>query len=475
MPVISKFFEPDSIAIIGSFREGFFGSHVMIKTLREAGFKGDIYPVNPSYREVLGIRVFPSVAAVPAGIDLAFIMVGCDTVPMIIGECASKGVRAVVVVSDGFAERNEKGARLQEEIVDIARRAGIRIIGPNTAGIVNTANGFNPCPYEAGYSKIKEGPVAICSQTGMTNPQAYPYADLGYGISKICDFGNKCDVDECDLLEYLGNDPATGVISMYLESIRNGRRFLETAKRVTPRKPVLVLKSGRTPEGARASASHTGSMAVDDRIFDAACRQAGIIRLEKFSELFEVPKIFALQPPPGGNRLGIVSYTGGVGVLATDEALKYGLAMARLTDDTAETLNSIFPGLGETPVDLGPVAAARAAGFMDLYPRVLEAVSADGNIDCLLNIIWSNSSAGESEEIYLNLYRKLKRNCPKPLVTWLYGSSLANTARLARKLEEMGFPVYSDLEAAVKSLGIACRYRIQVRRKGGNVNDPCAD
>ena len=162
-------------------------------------------------------------------------------------------------MADGFAERDLEGKHLQNELVDYAGDHGIRIIGPNTAGVVNTANGFNPCPYEAGYYKLRQGPIAICAQTGMINPQAFPYPNLRFGVSKICDFGNKCDLDECDMLEYLEEDPHTQIISLYLETILDGHRFLETAKRVVARKPVLILKSGRTREGAKASVSHTGA------------------------------------------------------------------------------------------------------------------------------------------------------------------------------------------------------------------------
>lgn len=453
------FFEPGAVAIIGSLREGLFGGRVMIKTLQEAGFRGRIYPVNPSYTEVSGVPVWPTVAALPEKPDLALVMTGAVAVVPVMGELAQKGVRAVVVVSDGFAERDEEGKRRQEELLAVARRAGIRIIGPNTAGIANAANGFNPCPYEAGYARIKAGPVAVCSQTGMTNPQAYPYSDLGYGISKICDLGNKCDVDESDLLEYLANDPATGVISMYVEGIRDGRRFLAAARQTAGRKPVLVLKSGTTAAGARAAVSHTGSLAVDDRVFDAACRQAGIIRLAKFGDLFEIPRIFADQPLPRGNRLGIVSYTGGIGVLAADEAARYGLNMARLSAGAASLLDGIFPGLGQSPVDVGPLMAVlRGEGFAAVYRRILAAVLGDENVDCLVNVMWANPAEHGVEEIYGEIYESLRGECPKPLATWLYGPSPALTASLARRLAAAGFPVFGEMETAVRALGLAWRY-----------------
>jgi acyl-CoA synthetase (NDP forming) len=461
---LALFFEPKSLAVIGSFKEAPFGGYVVVKTLLNSGYAGKIYPVNPSYKEALGLKVYPSVKDVPGGIDLVLIIIGCRSVPKVIEECAEKGVKAAIVVSDGFAERNEEGAALQKEILEIAKKNKMRIIGPNTAGIANPANGLIPCPYIMGYERIKIGGIAICGQTGMINPQAFPYADLHYGVSKICDFGNKSDVDECDMLEYLENDPATKVITMYLESIREGRRFLEISKRVTSKKPVLILKSGRTEEGARVSASHTGSLAVDDQIFNAACKQAGIIRLEKFSEIFELPKIFALQPLPKGNQLGIISYTGGVGVLATDEAEKYGLSSAKLSPETIIKLDAIFPSLGKTIVDIGPGMVV-VTDYMSVYPEILKTVLRDDNIDCLLNIIWIDPS-GSLIEGYIKTYKELQERYQKSIATWIYGPRLPTIDDLTLRLEDLGFPVFSDFEMAIKALGIAWQYVIRKKGEG---------
>jgi acyl-CoA synthetase (NDP forming) len=458
--VMELFFEPRTVAVIGSLKEGYFGGYVVIKTLLNAGFGGKIYPVNPSYQKVLGLKVYPSIKEIPEKIDLVLIMINRRSVPDVMRECAEKGIKAVIVVADGFAERDEEGAKLQNEILEIARKAGIRMIGPNTAGIVNSANGLTPNPYEPGYEKVKSGAVAICAQTGMINPQAFPYADLHYGLSKICDFGNKCDVDECDLLEYLEGDPATKVITMYLESIRDGRRFLKMSRRVAAKKPVLILKSGRTKEGAKVSASHTGALAVDDEIFSAACKQAGIIRLEKFHELFELPKIF-LQPLPKGNRLGIVTLTGAVGVLAIDEGAKYGLSAAQLSPETIEKLNAIFPGLGKSVVDIGPPMAV--GSYIAIYPDILETVLADDNVDCLLNIIWT-SPFKEFVEKYLRFYEKLRGNYQTTIATWIYGPSVSLINEMSGRMEDLGFPVFSDVETAIKALGIA--YQYSIRKKG---------
>ncbi len=458
--VMELFFEPQSVAVIGSLKEGYFGGYVAIKTLLNAGFAGKIYPINPSYQEVLGLKVYPSIKEIPEKIDLVLIMINRRSVPDVMRECAEKGIKAVVVVADGFAERDEEGAKLQNEILGIARQAGIRIIGPNTAGIVNSANGLTPNAYEPGYKKMKRGAVAICAQTGMINPQAFPYEDFHYGLSKICDFGNKCDVDECDLLEYLEGDPATKVITMYLESIRNGPRFLKISRRVAAKKPILILKSGRTKEGAKACVSHTGALSVDDQIFSAVCRQAGIIRLEKFHELFELPKIF-LQPLPKGNRLGIITVTGAVGVLAIDEGAKYGLSPARLSPETIEKLNAIYPGLGKSVVDIGPPMAG--SSYVAIYPEILKAVMADDNIDCLLNVIWT-SPFKEFVEESPKFYESLQGNYQKTISTWIYGPSVPLINEMSGRMEDLGFPVFSEAETAVKALGIA--YQYSIRKKG---------
>jgi acyl-CoA synthetase (NDP forming) len=452
---LSLFFEPQSVAVVGSLREGYFGGYVVIKTLLNAEFGGKIYPVNPSYQEILGLKVYSSINEIPEKIDLAIIMINRRSVPDVLRECAGKGIKSVIVVADGFAERDEEGAKLQNEILEIARKSGIRIIGPNTAGIVNSANGLIPDPYEPGYKKVKPGAVAICAQTGMINPQAFPYADLHYGVSKICDYGNKCDVDECDLLEYLENDPATKVITMYLESIQDGQRFLNISRRVTSKKPVLILKSGRTKEGAKVSASHTGALAVDDQIFSAACKQAGIIRLEKFREFFELPKIFSLQPLPKGNRLGIITFTGGVGVLAIDEGAKYGLSVAKLSPGIAKKLNAIFPGLGKTVVDIGPSIAVN--NYITIYNDILKTVLSDDNIDCLFNVIWA-SPFKEFVEEYLKFFGELEGNHQQTIATWIYGPSIPLVNEMSSRMEDLGFPVFSDLEMAIKALGIAYQY-----------------
>ncbi len=453
---VDRFFNPRSVAIIGSFREGYFGGYVIVRSLLKAGYKGEIFPVNPGYQEVHGIKVHPSLLDIPDQTDVAVIMINARSVLSMITQCADRGIRSVVVVSDGFAERDAEGARLQEEMVSLARSLDLRIVGPNTAGVANTANGFNPCPYEAGYYKIRQGVIAICAQSGMINPQAVTYPEMRFGVSKICDFGNKCDVDECDLLDYLEKDDNTAVISMYLESIRNGRGFLKLARQVATRKPVLVLKSGRTGEGAKASESHTGSLAVDDRIFDGVCSQAGVLRLEQFGDIFEMPKIFAAGELPSGNRVGILTVTGGVAVMAIDECAKQGLSLARLGGGSADELEKLFPGLGKNPVDVGPMMAAVPNAF-DLYPRLLDTILQDENVDVLFAVLWA-TPAGDVISKYVETYEGLKARSRKPVVIWIYGPDAGAITELGERMELCGFPVFDTPEKCIRALGLAYKY-----------------
>lgn len=453
---LSTFFEPRSVAVIGSFREGVFGGYVVVKNMMEAGYRGRIYPVNPSYKEVLGLDVYPSVRHIPEKVDLAVIMINARRVPGIIRECAQVDIKSVVMVADGFAERGPAGAELQEEFMSVAGEYGVRVIGPNTAGIANNLNGLNPCPYDAGYAAFKKGTVTICSQTGMINPQAFPYEELRFGISKICDFGNKCDLDECDLLEYLAEDPTTAVIGMSLETVRDGKKFLDVCKKVTSKKPILALKFGTTVEGARASASHTGSLALDDAIFDAACRQAGLLRIQAFRELFELPKIFAYQPLPRGNRFGMVTYTGALGVIAADEGAKFGLTTAHLAPETAERFEAMFPGLGAIPVDIGPMIPT-VKDFSTVYWGIVQAIIEDENVDCLFNVLW-HEAQGKNQKAYLDAYDRLRETARKPVVTWIYGPSSDMVRDLTEKIEDLGFPVFAEPERCMKALGLAYQY-----------------
>ena len=452
---LGAFFEARSVAVIGSFREQWMGGYGVIKNLLNFGFTGKIYPINPSCSDVLGMKAYPGVNQVTDTIDLAIVITPASVVPTIIQQCAQQGIKAAIITSDGFAEAGEEGARLQQELMNIAHHTGIRLIGPNTIGIVSTANTLVTTPYFTGYNKIRKGVIAYAGQTGIVGAQALPLEDCAYSISKMCDFGNKCDVDEIDLLEYLAADSETKVIAMHLEDIKDGRRFINVARRVVSLKPVLMLKPGRTEASIKAVSSHTGSLVGDDKVYDSALKQAGIIRLRTWQEFLEIPKIFASQPLPGGNRVAIVTLTGGVGIMAVDAAVESGLTIAQLSSSTIDKLAELSPRLVGNPIDFG-----QAWTMVKDYPLTLEPVIAtvldDTGVDCAAVILWT-ASMPEIPAI-VDTFRRLRHRVSKPIVVWIYSTKLAVAQELRRELETLGLPTYSNLETAVKALGVAAEY-----------------
>jgi len=454
------FFRPRSIAVFGSFKEGSFAGYPALQQLIGFGFPGNVYPVNPRYDEVLGVKSYGSIVEVPGPVDLVMIMTNAAAVPEIMAQCGEKGVKAAIVVSDGFAEKDGEGATLQRTVVDIARRAGIRIIGPNTAGTMSAQDRIICCAYRSGYEEVTEGPVAIVSQTGLLAPQSVPWTELGWGVSKLIDLANKCDVDESDVLDYLRDDPGVGVIAFHLEDVKDGQRFLRLARQVTRQKPILVLKPGRTQEGARAVASHTGSLAGDDRLFDSLCTQAGIIRVDRWTDLTGFAKALAHQPLPRGNRLGIISATGGGAAMMADTAAQCGLTVARLSAQGSTELKQLYPPGwgGANPVDLGPTMTYHGPGeFASLYRKALDILLADDNVDCIATITVLDL-VGLWKRIHREIAEELAGKVSKPIVSWMCGPSASDVTELVRTMDRLGFPAYLDPETPVRALGAMRRY-----------------
>ena len=450
---VAALFEPRNVAVIGSFKEGWFGAYIVAKQLLDFGFRGKVYPINPNYDSALGLKVYPSVLDVPDPIDLVIVVTAARTLPGIIQQCAQKGVKAAIIVSDGFAERDEAGARLQKDMVAIARRADLRLLGPNTVGVVNTSNGLLTNPYLMEYGNFTPGSISLCSQTGILGSQALPLGDTRYRIGKMCDFGNKCDVNELDMLEYLGNDPQTSVIAMHLEDIKDGQAFLDKARKVTAKKPVIILKPGRTELSAKALASHTGSLAGEDRVYSQALKQAGVIRVDTLRELIEIPKVFAYQNClPSGNRVALITISGGIGVMGIDAAAECGLTPANVTPDTAQKLDKIFTSLGKNPVDFGP-AIPLVPDFAKWYSETVVQVLKDDNVDCAALVMYGGLLLLSMEN-----FAEIRRRVSKPVTMWLYGQRLAAVAEWGGLLDDIGIPVYSEWPTAVKALGIAHQY-----------------
>jgi len=455
------FFEPSSVAVIGSLRMDSGLAFRAISNMLHFGYKGKIYPVNPGYEEVLGLSAYQSVEAVAEPIDQAIVITPPKTVPGIIDQCGNKGVKAVVIVSENFAEIGADGIVLQQHVTEIARSKGIRIVGPNTIGLINSANGFITAPYFIAYDRLPKGNVSYCSQTGFVGPTAQPLFDRGYPINKTCDVGNKCDVNEVDLLNYLANDSTTSAVALHLEDIKDGRAFISAARKLVAKKPLIVMKAGRTLAGGRASASHTGSLAGNDIICDAAFRQAGAIRVNTWQEFWDVPRVFGTQQLPKGNRVGIVTHTGGAGVVATDAAVEAGLVVTNFTDSTLKKLSAFAPRLATNPVDLGPVLSTTDNPFMVQEESVAIAME-DDNVDCVAAATYGGIE-GIMEPI-VQMFTRLKQRCNKPMAVWIYGMKLSAIEETVRELQKQNIPAYIEFETAVKALSVAAHYA-QMRKE----------
>ncbi|HOS96171.1 MAG TPA: CoA-binding protein [Deltaproteobacteria bacterium] len=458
MDRLRGFFHPRGIAVFGSMTEGwFFGGAVVIKELQALGYEGAICPIHPTARTVYGLQVYPDISQVGAEVDLAVIATSCRAVPGILRACGEKGVKAAVVIADNFAEAGPEGEARQEELVAIAREYGIGVIGPNTLGIYKPHSALSTIPYEKGYHlPAARGGLSVITQTGMYGPQATPLNEYRFGVNCIIDLGNMCDIDEVDCLEHLENDPETTVIGIYMEHTRRPRAFLETARRVSAEKPVLCLKGGRSAAAARAMASHTGSIAGSDGLYDALFRQAGIVRVNDYEDLLGVAKAFLAQPLPRGNRLGIVSLTGAIGIQCIDIASQCGLVPGEIGASSRQELLELSPTLTGHPIDLGPASAVSGGDLFGYYERCFDILMADDGIDCIYLNTYISSYI--STEVYGPVFEHMGQNLRKPVTMWAYGPSSEAVARLGDLAERHGIPFYPTTRRAVFALGYLAGY-----------------
>jgi acetate---CoA ligase (ADP-forming) len=454
---LSSFFRPEGIAIFGSMKEEwFFGAAVVVKELQELGYKGAIYPIHPTSTSVYGLKVYPGITQVEGKIDLAVIATSYRSVPGILESCGKKGVKAAVVISDGFAENGEEGRVRQDEILAIAKAKGIRIIGPNTLGIYRPHQGISTIPYEKGYHLPPKGGLSIITQSGMYGPQASAMNEYSFGTNSVIDLGNMCDIDEVDCLEYLGGDHDTTVIGLYMEHTKRPKALLETARRISMSKPILALKGGRSSESAKAMASHTGSISGQDSLYDALFKQAGIIRADDYEDLLEGAKVFLSQPLPQGNRMGIISLTGAIGIQCIDIGAQYGLVPGALSRDSRETLLSISHTLASHPIDLGPATAANGMDLLTYYTRCFDVLMEDSAIDCIYLNLYISSYL--TPDFYKDVLEHMGRNLKKPVVAWSYGPSSDAVRNLGRLIEHHGIPFYLTTRKAIQALGYMVWY-----------------
>ncbi|HYL53480.1 MAG TPA: GNAT family N-acetyltransferase [Acidimicrobiia bacterium] len=446
---IARLLAPRSIALIGASREAGTIGHELLRNLLAFGFQGPVYPVNPSSLSVAGVRAYPTVLDVPDAVDVAIVVVPAALVPEIVEQCARKGVHGLVIISAGFAEVGGDGEARQREIVATARRNGMRIIGPNCLGVVNTAAEVRMNATFAPAPPVR-GSVGFLSQSGGLGIELMARAGaLGIGISEFVSVGNKADVSGNDLLQHWETDPSTKVILFYLESFGNPRKFARLARRVARQKPIVAVKSGRTLAGSRAASSHTAALASPDVAVDALFRQTGVIRVDTLEELLGTAQVLSSQPLPNGPRVAIVSNAGGPGILAADACAGAGLQVGELCDATQRALREFAArdASVRNPVDL--VAGASA----DDFERALRTLLADEQIDAVL-AIFVPPLVTRAADVARAIASAARDAGPKPLVACFLGRE-GVPAELRGDDGRRAVPSFAFPEAAARALGRA--------------------
>lgn len=349
---LGSILNPKTVAVIGASKNFGKWGQLILSNIIAGGFQGKVFPLNPRDDEIFGLKVYKRIGDIPEPVDLVFITTPASIVHDVLDDCGRHGVKGAVIITSGFSEQDDSGKKLEKEIVKLCVQNELAIIGPNTMGII--------CPYShlfatGTHTRPRKGSVAFISQSGNLGNQLIHWAEQqGIGISLFVGSGNEAMLSCNDYLEYLEKDPHTGIIVLYLESVENGPEFIETAKRINARKPIIVLKGGRTDAGRAAAASHTGSMSGENAIFRAACRQAGILDVRVPTELLDLSAAFSSLPLPRGNKVGIVTLGGGWGVVTADECNERGLQVPKLPDEIVERIGKHLPPFWSrgNPVDL---------------------------------------------------------------------------------------------------------------------------
>ncbi len=453
MDDIERFFTPRSIAVVGASRNPIKLGYVLLDNLQRARYRGALYAVNPHPGRILGLPTYASVLDLPEAPDLAILTVPAAAVRDVLEQCCEKGVRAVVIITAGFRETGPAGAQAERELVQLARRYGARLIGPNSVGVINTSIGMNATFAETAPFQYE---VGMLSQSGAIATAILDWArSINMGFSKFVSLGNMADLNEVDFLEYLGQDPETKIIVGYLEGISEGRRFLTVARRVSPEKPIILIKVGATAAGAQAARSHTGALASTEAIVDAAFRQAGVIRATTLAEFFDYILCFSYAPLPRGPHVAVVTNAGGPGVMAADAIERMELTLAQFTAETLDALDRTLPEAAAkaNPVDVLGDAAA------DRYQAALEVVIDDPGVDAVL-VLLTPQRVTEPERT-ARVISHLAREQSKPVIAVFMGGEAVSRGRAM--LDEARVPVYAYPERAVRALAAMVRYSVYLR------------
>lgn len=455
---MKSFMEPESVAIIGATRKSGPGSYNLIENMLQFGYQGRVFPVNPQADEILGLRAFPRIKDIGQAIDLAVINLPRDLVIQGIRECAALGVKAVIVVGQGFADADAKGKALQGEMLAIARENGMRILGPNTLGILNAFR-----PFTTSFMPLtrEKAPVGVICQSGIFFVGSQKFSGM---MGKGIDIGNACDIGFTDALAYLGNDPDIKVITVHMEGLNRGREFLSLASRITRNKPVVIFKTGRSEAGAQAVASHSGSMAGRYRIYRAALTQAGCTLLDEDGQMRDAVRAFLHLPLMKGNRIAVITITGAGGIIATDALERYGMTLAPLSRETLAPVVELSPAwmpLGN-PLDLWP--AVMKHGMQKVYPPALKVLLADPAVDGVLCI---SVALKLPDYAFLDVSGELNQvvSGGKPVVAWLYGE---NSEGIGREIEKEGRIIsFQTIERAVWALSVLRKRQVYLERISG--------
>ncbi|MHA1246011.1 MAG: acetate--CoA ligase family protein [Candidatus Thorarchaeota archaeon] len=447
-PDLDPFFMPRRIALVGAsadYRK--LGNSILMNLLAS---EVEVYPVTRNRDTVLGVKAYPNLAAIPKPVDLVIVAIAAKHCPDLMKEIRRAGARHAVVISGGFSETGEEGARLEAELVNAAREAGVRLIGPNCVGVSNSRlfNGtFTMMP--------ERGNIGLVSQSGALGGMLiYTTKAKRIGMSKFVSVGNAADIGIVDVVDYFREDPKTSVITIYIEGVKNGRRLFESLRMASEKKPVVVLKGGRSDAGGRATQSHTGSLAGSTRVFDGMIRQAGCVTAPTLDTLFEIAKLFDYQPLPRGRNIGIISNTGGAGVLAADAASDFSLNVPPIEENTRKALRQILSPLAsvDNPVDVV------AGGGRREYRVAVELMLADPNVDMLMVICAVPTFAGmtQTEHAAGTLEAVRAAETDKPVVgVWLAG----NVGKPGKDLLEMNrIPCYDDPYVAALCMSRVAEY-----------------
>ncbi len=442
--MLEAFTQPSGVAIVGASPSPGKLGHAVLQNVMQYGYQGCIYPINPTAKEILGLPAYPSVRDIPGPVDLAVVLVPAKAVPGVIDECGQKGIRGAVVISAGFREVGREGRQLEQQLIETARRYGIRVVGPNVLGIIDTVIGLNGS-FAAGMPR--RGHIAFMSQSGALCTSILDMAlGQGIGFSRFYSIGNKADLNEIDFLRAWSEDPETNVIVAYLEGIADGSEFMQVARQVTRRKPVVSIKSGTTSAGSRAASSHTGTLAGSEKAYDAAFRQVGIVRAGSVQELFDYAQAFARQPIPESDAVAVVTNAGGPGIMASDAIERSGMRLASLTPEIQQKLRAALPPAASVvnPIDVLGDAPA------DRYALAIQAALGDPNVGIVLVVLTPQTATQIPETA--RLLGELSRNAQrkKPTFATFMGDLAIRPAM--EILTEYSVPNYQVPERAVAAI-----------------------